>query len=120
MFTRSKRSAPTRSRQGMTTHVLLQLGDVAKTDLTVTWVDVEPAGAQGSHSHEPEQVYVIVVGAGRMHVDGEAREVGVGDLVHVPSGADHFIVNIGDGPLSYLSVATPAFSQTDFYDEGKL
>ncbi len=120
MFTQSKDQAPQRVRGGMTTHILLQEGDVGKTDLTATWVDVQPGAAQGLHHHEPEQIYVVVRGSGCMHVGEETRELTVGELAHVPPNIPHRIVNTGEEVLSYLSVATPAFSQEAFYDQGNL
>lgn len=90
-----------------------------ETDMTVTWVTVGPGTAQERHSHEPEQVYVLVAGEGRMHVAGEERSVEAGDLVHVPSGAEHGIENTGDEPLQYVSAATPALAPGDvdaFYE----
>lgn len=120
MFVRNKTQAPHRERRGLKTQILLQSGDVAGTDLTVTWVDVAPGSAQALHRHGPEQVYIVVAGQGRMQVGEEDREVVAGDLVHVPPDVPHGITNTGDQALSYLSAATPAFSQTAFYDEGNL
>lgn len=89
------------------------------TDLTVTWVTVDAGAAQVPHSHEPEQVYVVVAGTGRMLLGDEERDVEAGDLVHVPSGTRHGIANTGDEPIEYVSAATPAFASEQveaFYD----
>ncbi len=120
MYTRGRTEAPRRERGGMTTSILLQLGDVNGSALTITWVEVQPVSRQGMHAHEPEQAYVVVKGQGRMHVGAETIELSVGDLAHVPPKAPHYIINMGREVLAYVSVATPAFSQTAFYDEGKL
>ena len=58
MFTQHKADAPQRTRPGLTSHALLQRGDVEDTELAVTWVDVAPGDAQEPHCHPPEQVYV--------------------------------------------------------------
>lgn len=120
MFTSTKENAPRRVRGGMTTHILLQKGDVDDTELTATWVDVQAGAAQGLHHHEPEQIYVVVRGSGNMHVGDEIRELTVGQLAYVPPNVPHRIVNTGEDVLSYVSVATPAFSQEAYYDEGNL
>lgn len=117
----SLEEAPTLSRgDGVVSRLLHGAGDGAgDTDLTVTWVTVEPGSAQDRHGHPPEQVYVVVAGEGRMHVDGDERRVVAGDLVHVPSGAEHGVANDGDAPLVYVSAATPAIDPDavdDFYE----
>ena len=120
MFVRNKTEAPFRDREGMRTHVLLEEGDVDHTDLAVTWVEVAVGAAQAVHQHAPEQVYVIVAGQGRMRIGEEERTVAAGDLIQVPSNLPHGIANTGDTPLGYISAATPSFSQTAFYDAGKI
>lgn len=120
MFLTSREAAPVRDRPGLRSSVLLQAGDTPGAALAVTWVEVQPGAEQAPHSHDPQQVYVIISGTGRMRVAGELREASRGDLVFVPSGALHGIVNTGTETLAYLSAATPAFSITDLYDGGQL
>ena len=89
------------------------------TDLTVTWVEVDPGASQVLHSHAPEQVYVVVAGEGVMSVADERRAVEAGDLIHVPSHTEHGIENTGEETLEYVSAATPAFPAAEvreFYD----
>ncbi len=119
MFTSSVDTAPARQRGELVSYLMLQKGE-AETAMTVTWVDIEPGGSQRLHSHGPQQVYVIVAGRGRMQVGDEEREVGRGELVLIPSGAKHGIVNIGAERLTYVSAATPAFDLEVVYDEGQL
>jgi mannose-6-phosphate isomerase-like protein (cupin superfamily) len=102
MFRSSLARAPSRERERLRSHLLLQKGD-ADAEMTVTWVDVEPGGRQRPHSHDPQQVYVIVAGRGRMQVGDEEMEVGAGELVLIPSGVEHGIVNVGDERLTYVS-----------------
>lgn len=112
-------SAPRRARAGLASCVLLQDGDVPGSDLTVTWVEVAPGARQELHAHASEQVYVVVRGSGRVEVDGERRDVVIGDLVLAPGGAVHGIENTGAGSLVYVSAATPSFRVTDFYDHSE-
>ncbi len=120
MFTTNISTVPARDRSGLRSNILLQAGDVADCDLTVTWVDVQPGARQQPHSHDPQQIYVIVHGRGRMHVEADEREVAQGDLVFIPPRATHAIDNTGPDTLTYVSVATPAFSISDLYDAGEL
>lgn len=117
----NKNEAPELSREdGLVSHILHSERDVESTDLTVTWVDVEPGSKQVVHEHGPEQVYIIISGEGMMHVGGEEREVREGDLIHIPSNTEHGIRNTSQETLEYISAATPAFPMDevdDFYDE---
>lgn len=118
----AERDAPSLSRgDGVVSHLMHSEGDAPDTDLTVTWVEVEPGSEQVVHAHEPEQVYVIIAGEGRVRVGGGEREVSEGDAVHVPPNAEHGIRNTGDGTLEYVSAATPAFPREqveEFYESG--
>lgn len=115
--------APSLSRgDGVVSHLLHTdtEGDAQDTDLTVTWVDVEPGASQVVHSHEPEQVYVVVAGEGRMRVGDEERELSAGDAVHVPPNTEHGIENTGNDVLEYVSAATPVIPSErveEFYDD---
>jgi len=120
MFVSSADGASVRDRAGLRSRILLQAGDTPDAELAVTWVDVQPGSGQRPHSHNPQQVYVIIAGTGRMRVADEERDVSAGDLVFVPPRALHGIVNSGAGTLTYVSCATPTFSLTDFYDTGQL
>jgi mannose-6-phosphate isomerase-like protein (cupin superfamily) len=113
-------SAPKRELDGLVSHILLEEGDAPGGELSITWVDVEPGSEQKPHSHGPQQVYVIIRGTGRMRVAEDEREVGEGHMVFIPPETEHGIVNTGDGVLTYVSAATPAFPVTDLYDAGQL
>jgi len=110
--------AASEERGRLRSHFLLDAGDLGSRNLTVTWVDVPPGGEQRAHSHaDSEQVYVIVRGTGRMHVAGDAEQVGEGDLVFIPPGAEHGIVNDGSETLVYVSAASPPVSMEELYGD---
>ena len=116
MFKRSRTEALRRERDGLVSHILLHAGDIPETQLTVTWVDVDPGSAQRSHSHAAEQVYVVVRGWGRMKVGDEERVAASGDLIRIPPDALHGIENPSDEVLTYVSAATPTIDWEAFYD----
>ena len=120
MYTRNKEEGPRRERNGFVSYILLQRGDLPEVSLTATWVEVAPGSRQRPHDHASEQVYVITAGRGRMLVGEEEREVGAGDLVHIPSGAVHGIENASEAVLIYVSAATPALDAEAAYDAGQL
>ena len=113
-------AAPKRIRPGLVSHILLQHGDTPTNNLAVTWVEVEPGHKQQSHSHAPEQAYIIVSGRGRMQVGTESSDVHAGELVFIPSNVAHGIENIGSEKLVYVSASVPAFDLEALYDRGQL
>jgi mannose-6-phosphate isomerase-like protein (cupin superfamily) len=120
VYVKNLAGAPKGELEGLVSHVLLQEGDVPGSELAVTWVDVEPGARQPHHSHDPQQTYLITRGSGVMHVGSEDREVGVGDLIFIPSGMEHGIDNTGQELLTYIAAATPAFDVTSMYDRGQI
>ncbi len=110
--------AAVEERGRLRSHILLDAGDLGSRNLTVTWVEVPPGAEQRAHSHaDSEQVYVIVRGRGRMRVAGDTEQVSEGDLVFIPPGAEHGIVNDGPEQLVYISAASPPVSMAELYSE---
>lgn len=105
----SKGEAPAHSHsESLVSHVLHTKQDAPETDLTVTWVELDPNSAQNAHSYDTERVYVLVEGQGVMAVGDEKQSVQEGDLVHVPPDTEHRIRNTENRTMEYLSTATPA------------
>jgi mannose-6-phosphate isomerase-like protein (cupin superfamily) len=111
MDVRTLASSPRNERGGgQVSRLLLTAGQFGSRQLSVTWVECQPGSQQALHAHPAqEQVYVIVQGRGQMLVGAEAREVGRGTLVFVPSATSHAIRNIGDQLLVYVSATSPPF-----------
>lgn len=120
MFVRNKDQADKRERNGLISHFMFGRGDADTNALAITWVTVEPEKQQLLHNHPEVQVYIIIAGAGKMHVAGEEKTVRAGDLIYIPSNAMHGIVNTGDEILQYVSAANPAFDLEEAYDRGQL
>ncbi len=67
-----------------------------------------PAGARRSplHVHAAQwEYYIFVAGRGEMLQEGEALAVSAGDHVLEPPGYAHTVVNTGDEPLVFYTVA---------------
>ena len=120
MFVLNQNDAESRERDGLISRFLLGKVDVPDAPMTVTWVTVEPGKRQPLHHHAPTQVYIIIQGGGLMHVGGETQQVHTGDLIYIPSGAEHGIENNTTEILAYVSAATPAFDLRQAYDRGQL
>ena len=63
------------------------------------------------HRHEQAEVYYILDGKGSMHVAEQVYEVSKGDMVYIPSNAEHGIWNV-----SGLKGEKPD-GQTEKYDD---
>lgn len=120
MFRRGLSEAPKRIRPGLVSHILLQAGDTSTDNLAIAWVEVEPGDKQQPHHHAPEQAYVIVGGQGRIKVGSDIADVKAGDLVYVPSNAEHAVENAGSEKLVYVSITAPALNIEAMYDTGQL
>lgn len=59
------------------------------------------------------EVYFILEGRGRMHIDGESCEVGPGQAVYTPPGSVQHIENIGGGSLIFLCLVSPPWREED-------
>jgi len=117
----SKGETPAHSHgDSLVSHVLHAKQDTPRTDLTATWIELDPNSAQRAHSHDTERVYVLVEGQGVMTVDDEKRSVQAGDLVHVPPNTEHHIRNTENRTMELISAATPvvpAETVAEFYGE---
>jgi mannose-6-phosphate isomerase-like protein (cupin superfamily) len=81
---------------------------------------VIPAGKRSIRHHleGSSEVYYILQGRGRMHIDDEEREVGPGDAILIPPGAVQYLENLGDEPIAFLAIVEPAWRpEIDVRDE---
>ena len=74
-----------------------------------------PAGASTQEHYHPlaEEIYYITAGIGRMRIEGEMRDVGVGDAIAIPPGLKHKLWNTGSEPLKLLCCCAPGYEHSD-------
>jgi mannose-6-phosphate isomerase-like protein (cupin superfamily) len=71
-------------------------------------------GATQEHYHpRTEEIYYITQGTGRIRIEGEVREVAVGDAIAIPPGKRHKLWNTGNEALRLLCCCAPAYEHTD-------
>ena len=71
-------------------------------------------GSTQEHYHiKTEEIYYITHGQGRMLIEGEVREVLVGDAIAIPPGLRHKIWNTGEETLRLLCCCAPAYEDAD-------
>jgi quercetin dioxygenase-like cupin family protein len=77
----------------------IQVQPVIGESLMTCWIAMEPGAVVVEHSHVNEQLGVVVEGSVTLTVEGEARELVVGDAYLVPSDLVHSGVAGADGVL---------------------
>ncbi|MFX0045185.1 MAG: cupin domain-containing protein [Candidatus Hermodarchaeota archaeon] len=84
-------------------------GDL-KLDYSLAHAIVRPGQSSVPHRFfEASEVYYILQGTGRVHVDNEASDVRAGDTVYIPPMGVQYIENIGDTDLVFLCVVAPSW-----------
>ncbi|HEX5839950.1 MAG TPA: cupin domain-containing protein [Anaerolineales bacterium] len=69
----------------------------------VIYTELPPGTSIGYHTHgNDEEVYVILEGLGTMTIDGEAHEVGAGDVILNKPYRSHGLENTSDDILKIL------------------
>jgi mannose-6-phosphate isomerase-like protein (cupin superfamily) len=75
---------------------------------------LEPGASTQEHYHcETEEIYYITAGQGRMRIEGELRDVRVGDAIAIPPGMKHKIWNTGSEMLHLLCCCAPPYEHED-------
>jgi mannose-6-phosphate isomerase-like protein (cupin superfamily) len=75
---------------------------------------VAPGQATQEHYHRvTEEIYYITHGTGRVRIEGEMRDVRVGDAIAIPPGKKHKIWNTGNETLRLLCCCAPAYEHED-------
>jgi mannose-6-phosphate isomerase-like protein (cupin superfamily) len=111
MLVRRQSDAAVRDFRRLSSHILMDAGELGSRHMTVTWIEVPAATEQELHSHEEaEQVYVVVRGVAELSAAGDTESLEPGDLALIPPASDHVIAHRGDDVLALLSVQSPAVS----------
>ena len=74
---------------------------------------VEPGRATARHRLSSSEMYYVLGGMGRIHIDAEAAIIEMGDAVEIPAGAVQWIENTGSAPLVFLCIVDPAWREED-------
>jgi len=79
--------------------------------LALAMVDVNRESYQ--HKLKQTEVYHILQGHGRLFIENEDNEVGVGDVIVIPAEAVQWIENIGSEPLVFAAIVSPPWIEDD-------
>ncbi len=74
-----------------------------------------PVGASTQEHYHPkaEEIYFITAGTGRICIEGELRDVRVGDAIAIPPGRRHKLWNTGSDVLKLLCCCAPSYEHDD-------
>lgn len=102
----------------MTIRFLLE-GEQSDGTMAMFEFDV-PAGSRiaAPHSHDGyEETIYGLEGSLVWTIEGEPREVGIGEVVCIPRGAVHQFANTGDLDARALAIVTPGILGPDYFRE---
>jgi len=84
-----------------------------KSDVAIRYslahAKVAPGERTKAHRLTTSEVYYILSGRGRMHIDAESGPVDAGCVVYIPPGAAQYIENTGRSDLLFLCIVDPAW-----------
>lgn len=70
-----------------------------------SWCRIEPLKRTEPHDHSEGETFFILEGHGLMTIGEEREEVKAGDVVFIPAGETHCLINVSAGrELTFLSV----------------
>ena len=106
----TKDGSEIRELLGLPTSTLVRNQSLAEATLA-------PGQATDRHYHrQAEEIYYITHGGGLMEIDGDEREVVVGDAVLIPPGAWHTLRAGPDG-VKLLCCCAPPYRHEDTFFE---
>ena len=116
MLVRRLNEAAVEEFHRLSSHILMDAGELGSRHMSVTWLEVPAGVEQRLHSdEEAEQVYVVVRGKGRMSVAGDEQDLEEGDLVLVPPATDHLIGSADGDGFALVSIQSPPVAVAELY-----
>ena len=81
---------------------------ITGAECQVVLMTIQPGEEIGAEVHDDhDQILVFVEGNGQAVLSGQAREIGVNDLVFVHAGTEHNFINTGSRPLRLYTIYAP-------------
>jgi mannose-6-phosphate isomerase-like protein (cupin superfamily) len=86
--------------------------DTSRLPVAVQTWQLPPGASEGMHTHDPDEqpldeLYLVLAGTGRMHLDDQTHDIAVGDGVLAAAGTRHDLVNTGSDTLWILVIWGP-------------
>jgi mannose-6-phosphate isomerase-like protein (cupin superfamily) len=97
--------------------ILCELLHPDKADVAIRYslahARVGPGEKTKPHRLRTAEVYYILRGRGRMHVDAGTAEADVDSIIYIPPGSVQYIENTGRDDLLFLCIVDPAWREMD-------
>lgn len=75
---------------------------------------LEPGRSSRPHRlRTSSEIYYILAGSGKMHIGHQFADVCAGQLIFIPPGAEQYIENTSQNPLTFLCIVDPAWHEDD-------
>lgn len=78
--------------------------DVLNAPFEGAWVVVRAGGESIPHNHHEYEIFIAMTGRGALVVDGAEHEFVAGDIVHLPPGCTHKVVNTSADDFEYYGI----------------
>ncbi|OHB55170.1 MAG: mannose-6-phosphate isomerase [Planctomycetes bacterium RBG_13_44_8b] len=89
----------------------------AKADLEIRYslahAKVLPGKTTKPHRLKSSEVYYILSGNGRMHIDEQSFDVSADCAIYIPPHSTQYIENTGNKDLKFLCIVDPAWRKED-------
>lgn len=107
---------PFTTKDGSTIRSLLDLSNAPVEKQSLAEATLTAEGQTERHYHKvSEEFYYVIEGTGIIELDGDEREITVGDAVLIPAGVWHQIRS-SDG-MRFLCCCAPPYEHEDTYFE---
>lgn len=73
-----------------------------RIDFPVATARLQPGERLGRHTHDAEEVLIVVEGTAEAHVGPHRRRLRAGSMILIPEAVSHDIHNVGSRTLSVL------------------
>lgn len=85
-----------------------------KIRYSLAWFRVPPDKKTFKHSLRTSEIYYIISGKGRMHIDSKEFDVNANDTVYIPPNAIQYIENLSKNEeIIALCIVDPAWRKED-------
>jgi predicted cupin superfamily sugar epimerase/quercetin dioxygenase-like cupin family protein len=93
-----------------------RVAPLARTDLlSIAQFTLAPGHGSGtSFNHRSQEVFMVLSGSGRVHLDARVVPVGPGSTVFIPAQQRHSIAADAGSSLIFFAVSAPAFAPDDY------
>ena len=77
---------------------------------SIAHASLEKGASSLPHTLQQSEIYYLLQGSGRLHVDEEEVALTEGDLAVVPGGKSQYFENTGPGKVVFLCIVSPPWS----------